>query len=201
MPTIETDWAGIHEAIQAWFETLSSPLANTHVYWRDDGLPQYAPGIDANILLHLASIEERGIKTYRYESTGDPGAKFSVPKVTRLLRVVLDVSVQSGWQTPSSLALAIMLQLRTRAALSELHTDLEDYPIAYSNAGPVISVPFESDGYQLSQATSEWILFLHDVYQNSDVSVETIENVYGVGTPPDDVIVDPALDDDDNLLP
>lgn len=201
MAEVKTDWGAIQAAILAWFEDLAANETGVDVYWRDDAIQQYAPGIVAQVLLHLSAIEVRGVKNVLYESTGADGSKLSVPKSTQLLRVTLDVSVQAGTQVPGTLAQTLLQNMCVRSEIAELRADLDALPVALSTIGPITDVEFEQDGVRLTQATSEWVLYVHDVYQDDTISVETIENVYGEGTPPDDVIVEPVDDGSGDLLP
>jgi hypothetical protein len=173
VPTLQTDWTATRAAIITWIGELSG----LPTYWRDDGNPHVDPSDPAHILLHISTLDQRGANPVLYdESTGDTGAKYVVPKVVRLVDVTLDVSLIAGWQVPGSTSTDLLSAICMRAELAEVSDALDDTAIALNRVNPIATVDFMShDGYQLSQATSQWGMCLHDVYQSTDVAVEAIE--------------------------
>ena len=172
MPTLQTDWTATRAAIVAWIEDLS----DLPVYWRDDGNPHVDPSDPAHILLHIATLDQRGVMPVLYdETTGASGAKFVVPKVVRIVDVTLDVSLIAGYSVPGSMATDLLSAVCMRAELAEASAALDATAIGLNRINPISTVDFTVDGLIISQATSQWGMCLHDVYQSTDAVVEVIE--------------------------
>jgi hypothetical protein len=172
---VETDWAAVQEGIRAWIEVLSG----LPTYYRNDNVPQHDAEAPAHMLLHIASIEEQGLKTTDYELTGSGLASFAVPRASRLVRMILEVDCQAGWNVPGTLAPTYLARTQLKAQIAELREELEEVDGAFNSAGPITTIDFEQDGWSLSQASSSWVLTFHDTWQDTDVTVETIESVEG----------------------
>lgn len=173
MAVLRTDWAATKEAIRAWVETLSGVTA----YYRDDSIPQHDFS-EPIALLHVAAVEEFGVQTVEFERLEVSGVAFAVPRASRLLRVSLDVSVRAGVQIPGQQAEEVLTYAQIRAQVEEVSSDLPA-TVALNSAGPITVVPYDQDGWGLSQATSTWILSVRDEWQDTDVRVETIGDIAG----------------------
>lgn len=173
MTTLVTDWSTVQEDLRSWVADLSG----LPTYWRDDGrVPQFSDGA-AHALLHIQSTEEIGGKNVFWDSGPSDTV---VPKSDRLLRLSLEVSVRAGWSEPGTLAAQSLSLAAAKAQLPALPGAAEDAATelpALSDAGPIVTVDYDSGNWVISQATATWTIYLRDIWQDTDVSVERIVTV------------------------
>ena len=188
MAVLRVVWPTVREAIRLWIEHVSG----LDTYWRD-GNVHHLPANTARMLLAMPTIEDLGLRTHGWGSTGAVGSKSNVPYVDRQQRIPLDVSCQASWHEEQSGLSSDWAQdqlsyAQQRAELLQLSEDpaapngavsLDAVCVGFAQAGPIAQIEVFQDNWLLSQATSTWVLYLRNTYQDTDISVESIETVVG----------------------
>ena len=169
MTTLQTDWAAVQTALISWIETATGRSAQ----WRDDR--QYVGDPNPHFLLHIQNIAERGIQhlDYEYDSVND----VVVPRISRLIDVLVEVSCIANNQAAGFLAQQELEKLKVRARMPANQEILEDAGLALMTNTDVGSIPFQHQGRALSQATTTFLFSLHDIFQDSEITDDYIEAV------------------------